>query len=281
MTDELSVLSERRHASRIRHYHLNAEMSSVFSVLSARGHLRSNVKNRHRFNHLPCSRSTVTWTQALEKWQTWTSLQLLPTIGEVDGHNLLDTSAEVRRLPKPLCVSLHTVLGLMWFTPAYFNRSFSNYCRCDARPSHTLISFQRWCEPTWPKPRQILRHCIAIFMRSTFCCLHVVCAGSHLGLGAITTQGCITPTNFGAKKANSSRTLHCFLRNYETACFVTFDRPKWPCCNLSGSVVLIMWFTTNGTCVKNNTIIRVARASNSKRDCDVVALPMWTIERND
>ena len=39
------------------------------------------------------------------------------------------------------------------------------------------------------------------------------------------------------------------------------------CCNLSGGVALIMWFTTNGMCVKNKTIIYEARASNSKRDC--------------
>jgi len=39
------------------------------------------------------------------------------------------------------------------------------------------------------------------------------------------------------------------------------------CCNLSGGIALIVWFTTNGMCVKNNTIIYVARASNSKRDC--------------
>jgi len=35
----------------------------------------------------------------------------------------------------------------------------------------------------------------------------------------------------------------------------------------------------NGMCVKNNTIIHVGRASNSKRDCDVVALPILTRER--
>ena len=40
------------------------------------------------------------------------------------------------------------------------------------------------------------------------------------------------------------------------------------CCNLSGGVTLIIWFTTNGMCVKDNTIICVARASNSKRDCE-------------
>jgi len=51
------------------------------------------------------------------------------------------------------------------------------------------------------------------------------------------------------------------------------------CCNLSGGVALIVWFTTNGMCVKNNTITYVARASNSKRDCDVVALPILTCER--
>jgi len=40
------------------------------------------------------------------------------------------------------------------------------------------------------------------------------------------------------------------------------------CCNFSGGVALIVWFTTNGLCVKNSTIIYVARASNSKRDCE-------------
>jgi len=51
------------------------------------------------------------------------------------------------------------------------------------------------------------------------------------------------------------------------------------CCNLSGGVALIVWFSTNGMCAKNNTIIYVTRASNSKRDCDVVALPILTCER--
>jgi len=40
-----------------------------------------------------------------------------------------------------------------------------------------------------------------------------------------------------------------------------------------------MWFTTNGMCVTNKTIIYEARASNSKRDCDVVALPILTCDR--
>jgi len=31
-------------------------------------------------------------------------------------------------------------------------------------------------------------------------------------------------------------------------------------CNLSGGVALIVWFTTNGMCVKNNTIMYIARA---------------------
>jgi len=51
------------------------------------------------------------------------------------------------------------------------------------------------------------------------------------------------------------------------------------CCNLSGGVALIVWFTTNEMCVKSNTIICAAQASNSKRDCDVVALPILTCER--
>jgi len=40
------------------------------------------------------------------------------------------------------------------------------------------------------------------------------------------------------------------------------------CCNLSGGVALIVWFTTNGKCVKNNIIVCLARASNSKRDSE-------------
>jgi len=42
---------------------------------------------------------------------------------------------------------------------------------------------------------------------------------------------------------------------------------RWKCCNLSGGVALIVWFTTNGMCVKNNIIMYVARASNCKRHC--------------
>ena len=52
------------------------------------------------------------------------------------------------------------------------------------------------------------------------------------------------------------------------------------CCNLSGGVALIVWFITNGMCVKNNTIIYVPQASNSKRDCNawsllLLAAPVW------
>jgi len=35
------------------------------------------------------------------------------------------------------------------------------------------------------------------------------------------------------------------------------------CCNLSGGAALIVWFTTNGMCIKNNTIMYVARTSNN------------------
>ena len=56
---------------------------------------------------------------------------------------------------------------------------------------------------------------------------------------------------------------------------------QWLCCTFSGGVVLIVWFTTNGVCVKNNTIIYVARASNKKRDCDVETLPILTCEQSN
>jgi len=49
------------------------------------------------------------------------------------------------------------------------------------------------------------------------------------------------------------------------------------CCNLSGGVALIVWFTTNGMCVKNNTIMYVARTSinrvNSSGDLYCCLLP--------
>jgi len=65
------------------------------------------------------------------------------------------------------------------------------------------------------------------------------------------------------------------VKNYQ----IKLLRKFWYCCNLSGGVALIVWFTTNGMCAKNNTIIYVARASSSKRDCDVVALPILTYEQ--
>jgi len=52
LSDKLSVLSDPRHARRICSYYFDAETSSVSSVFIARGCLRSNVKNRHPFNHL-------------------------------------------------------------------------------------------------------------------------------------------------------------------------------------------------------------------------------------
>ena len=51
-----------------------------------------------------------------------------------------------------------------------------------------------------------------------------------------------------------------------------------PCCNLSGGVALIVWFTTNGMCVKNNTIMYVARTSNNR------VIPMewsWWVTSNN
>jgi len=44
------------------------------------------------------------------------------------------------------------------------------------------------------------------------------------------------------------------------------------CCKLSGGVALNVWFTTKGMKANSNTIIYVARASNSKRDCDAWSL---------
>jgi len=59
-------------------------------------------------------------------------------------------------------------------------------------------------------------------------------------------------------------------KNVQSVWFVV--KRRGCCCNLSGGVALIMWFTTNGMCVKNNTIIYVARACNNKRDCGTWSL---------
>jgi len=53
LTDKLSVLPKPLHAREIGTYYLDAETSSVSSVLIARGYHRSNVRNRHPFHHLP------------------------------------------------------------------------------------------------------------------------------------------------------------------------------------------------------------------------------------
>jgi len=50
------------------------------------------------------------------------------------------------------------------------------------------------------------------------------------------------------------------------------DMVRYDIAFLSGGVALIVWFTTSGMCVKNSTIIHVARASNSQRDCDTWSL---------
>ena len=55
MTDKLSVLSEPRHARRIRSYYIAAETRSVSSVFITRSYLRWNAQNRHPFHHLPQS----------------------------------------------------------------------------------------------------------------------------------------------------------------------------------------------------------------------------------
>ena len=69
-TDQLSVLSEPRHARRIGCYYLVAETSSVSSVFIARGYLGSNALNRHPFRHLPkTSEVFVHWRRCWDKNQ--------------------------------------------------------------------------------------------------------------------------------------------------------------------------------------------------------------------
>ena len=56
--------------------------------------------------------------------------------------------------------------------------------------------------------------------------------------------------------------LSLYAKNVLSVWFVAKRRRC--CCNLPGGVALIVWFTTNGMCVKNNTIMYVARTSNNR-----------------
>ena len=70
------------------------------------------------------------------------------------------------------------------------------------------------------------------------------------------------------KSVFASRTCYsvCKLQNYLY------------CCNLSGGVALIVWFTTNGLCVKNNTIHICGANKQYKSDRGVEALLILTCE---
>jgi len=75
---------------------------------------------------------------------------------------------------------------------------------------------------------------------------------------------CITPTVTSCYHVHADAHLSAALLCY--------------CCNLSGGVALIVWFTTNGICVKNNTIMYVARTSNNR------VIPMewcWWVTSNN
>jgi len=56
----------------------------------------------------------------------------------------------------------------------------------------------------------------------------------------------------------------CSLRKKNMRSMRFIVKRRGCCCNLSGSIALIVWFTTNGMCAKNNTHIYVARISNNR-----------------
>ena len=75
-------------------------------------------------------------------------------------------------------------------------------------------------------------------------------------------------THSGKSLSSLFRSIAKIARKWRNLQIISMSQEwRWKCCNLSGGVALIVWFTTNGMCVKNNTIRYVARASNSKRDC--------------
>ena len=95
---------------------------------------------------------------------------------------------------------------------------------------------------------------------------------AHMTLGISNRNRVVLWPGCGCRAEFSLRT-----KNVRSVWFVVERRGC--CCNLSGGVALIVWFTTNGMCVKNSTIVYVVQASNSKRDCDVKALPILMCEQ--
>jgi len=97
-----------------------------------------------------------------------------------------------------------------------------------------------------------------ISLGDLYCCLLPQCEALH-----ICRSGFWSQQNGAVTRMWRSCEFSLHTENAQSVWFVV--KSTGCCCNLSGGVVLIMWFTTNGMCVKNKTIIYVARASNSKR----------------
>jgi len=102
-------------------------------------------------------------------------------------------------------------------------------------------------------------------MHDLYCCLLPWCEALRTMLLGISDRNKMVLWPGCGGRAEFS--LH--TENVRSVWFVV--RRGW-CCNLCSGVALIVWFTTNGMCMKNNTITYVARASNSKRDCDTWSL---------
>jgi len=90
----------------------------------------------------------------------------------------------------------------------------------------------------------------------------VVTHNRYLDLGNASNKCEKHCLRLGYVKSDQEKDIRQFMKEK------TFLVAEVLCCNLSGDVALIVWFTTNGMCVNNNTIIYVARASNNKRDCE-------------
>jgi len=124
----------------------------------------------------------------------------------------------------------------------------------------------------WPQVKSMAELCccnlsggVALIVRFTtngmcYCC----CYGAKLCAHA--ARDFRSQQNGAVTRMWRSCLVQPHTKNVRSLWFVV--KRRWCCCTLSGGVALIVWFTTNGMCVKNNTIIYVAWASNGKRDCE-------------
>ena len=176
---------------------------------------------------------------------------------QIRSYNLSDGVALIMWfITNGMCVKNKTII--------YVSRASNRKRDCDVVALPILTC--EWLNVTTSVHKERLRALSLLLLAAT------VRSFVHMPLGIFDRNKMVLWPGCGGRAKFSLHT-----KNVWSVWFVV--KRRGCCCNLSGGVALIMWFTTNGMCVKNKTIIYVARASTRKRDCDMISLPILTCER--